>query len=226
VIAISEAVLRYLVDSREIRKNQPTSVIHYGYRRRTKRLINHEYGVISKLNTIRIGTIARLVPQKNIRLLVNLGNQLKERGIDFSIRIVGEGPDEPLLKDEIIQHGLQDKIIFLGKLSDVMEFLRDLDVFVLTSNYEGFGLALLEAMDAELPIIAPRNSAIPEVLGESHPGLFESGSSEALTRTLLNLMTNWDCRIEFLRKQSKQLDYFTTERYFRKHHDLYNRASL
>ena len=107
-----------------------------------------------------------------------------------------------------------------------MPFLQDQDFFVLTSNYEGFGLVLLEAMDAKLPIIAARNSAIPEVLGESHPGLFVTRDSESLLQTLLDVIQFSDTYSEIMNTQSLRLDYFSMEKYFYAHHQLYTQSKI
>jgi glycosyltransferase involved in cell wall biosynthesis len=59
-----------------------------------------------------------------------------------------------------------------------------MDIFILCSNYEGFGLVLLEAMQLRVPIIAANNSAIPEVLGFDYPGLFRTSDLESLIKVL------------------------------------------
>jgi glycosyltransferase involved in cell wall biosynthesis len=79
-----------------------------------------------------------------------------------------------------------------------------MDVFILSSNYEGFGLVLLEAMQSNIPIVASNNSSIPEVMGISYPGLFETNNvldlfsklSSAFDRTYRNnLVENYKNRL-------------------------------
>lgn len=224
VLAISQAVLHFLIKSKEISKKSQSSVIYYGYSRRCKYDKNKKQGFTLNQKTLRIGTISRLAPQKNLTMLIQLGTQLKARHQAFLIQIVGAGPDKPLLESRVKEIGLENEILFLGKQSDVMPFLQKQDVFVLTSNYEGFGLVLLEAMDATLPIIASRNSAIPEVLGESHPGLFKTGDSGSLFRTLIGALQLSGTYDEMMKIQSTQLNFFSIEKYFCAHHDLYTRS--
>jgi glycosyltransferase involved in cell wall biosynthesis len=67
-------------------------------------------------------------------------------------------------------------VTWCGRISEIDDYLKSLDLFMLTSVYEGFGLVLLEAMKNSVPVIASRNSAIPEVMGENYELLAETGS--------------------------------------------------
>lgn len=224
VIAISYAVAQFLSSSREISRFSQVSVIYYGYSRRIN--CEEKQNIVKPLNqsVLRIGTISRLAPQKNLQLLIELGSKLKSSQQDFKIRIVGAGPDKLQLQKRIEELDLHDDILLLGRQSDVMPFLQAQDVFVLTSNYEGFGLVLLEAMDAGLPIVAARNSSIPEVLGDTHPGLFRTGDSESLLNTMNSVLHNSDTYDELMMIQSRQLKFFSMAQYFMRHHELYTRS--
>ena len=226
VIAISYAVLHFLLKNREISKKSQYSVIYYGYMRRNNNHLQQTYSFNKANRTLRIGTVSRLAPQKNLNLLIQLAILLKAKHHKFLIQIVGAGPDKLLLENKVKEFGLEKEIQFLGRKSDVMPFLKEQDVFVLTSNYEGFGLVLLEAMDAFLPIIAPRNSAIPEVLGKHHPGLFKSSDVNSLSKTLFYALQTPKTYEEILKIQSRQLDLFSLEKYFNSHHELYANASM
>jgi len=226
VIAISKAVLHFLLETKEISTRTSSLVIHYGYLPRCMTTAVKKLYSPSNGGTLRIGTISRLTPQKHLVLLIRLGEILRDLKVKFLIQIVGVGPEKSLLETKVSEIGLENEILFLGKKTDIMPFLQDQDVFVLTSNYEGFGLVLLEAMDAKLPIIAARNSAIPEVLGESHPGLFVTRDSESLLQTLLDVLQFSDTYTEIMNTQSVRLDYFSMAKYFYAHHQLYTQSKM
>jgi CDP-glycerol glycerophosphotransferase len=84
------------------------------------------------------------------------------------------------------------------------------DVMVLSSNYEGFGLVLLEAMIVSCPIIAANNSAIPEVLGSGYSGLFETGNVLALTNKLIEFQ-HLEKRELALKELSLRINHFRSD---------------
>lgn len=175
IIAISEAVKVYLVESGEIRKMDKITVILYGFSPSLERTSKNSKAIP---NTFKIGTISRLTEQKDIPTLLYTFQILHNDAPNSSLNIIGSGPLESNLREMTKKMGLESSVHFLGRTSKIMNFLAELDVFILSSKYEGFGMVLLEAMDAGIPIVASRNSAIPEVLGPDFPGLCETGNPQ------------------------------------------------
>jgi len=132
--------------------------------------LKKEFGI--KKSTIVFGTLSRLVPQKSLDTMI-LGFNLflqQANSSDFLLIIVGRGKkkhDLVKLQELVEKHNLQDKVLFTGFRADAYELLSIFHVFLLTSTYEGLGLALLEAMSASKPIIATNVSAIPEIIGNA-----------------------------------------------------------
>ena len=93
---------------------------------------------------------------------------------------------------------------------------------MLPSDYEGFGLVLLEAMSQGIPVIARRISAIPEVMGEEHPGLVESVSPVDLALKIRALTSDQDAWRSCLNYQSQRLLEFPIEKVQREHERLYS----
>lgn len=98
-------------------------------------------------------TIGRLIARKSIIQLIEVVQALK--GDKIRLLILGDGPQERSLKHICAKKHLRDKIIFFGFLDESEKFkiLRICDLFVSTSQHEGFGLAFLEAMQSGLPIV-------------------------------------------------------------------------
>jgi glycosyltransferase involved in cell wall biosynthesis len=163
-----------------------------------------------------------LAEQKHIPLLINLAKNLLEDGIQFELNIVGDGPEKTKLDQLVRQLELENHVHFLGRTQDVSNFMNSLDMFLLTSRYEGFGLVLLEAIDHGLPIVASNTSAIPEVLGERHPGLFPVGDLETLTYRVTSFLRNSAKRKACVEYQYSRLKRFTVNEYFERHEDIYN----
>lgn len=106
------------------------------------------------------------------------------------LEIVGAGSLLGELTTMTKDLGLTNSVSFLGRTDDVEGFISSLDLFVLTSKFEGFGMVLLEAMSTGCKIVAARNSAIPEVLGEDGAGLmFETGNETELAEKYWIVLT-------------------------------------
>jgi glycosyltransferase involved in cell wall biosynthesis len=114
------------------------------------------------------------------------------------------------LRETARNMGIADSVFFLGRSSLIYEFLSGLDVFILTSKYEGFGMVLLEAMDAGVPVVASRNSAIPEVLGEDFPGLCTTGNSKDFYHKIERL-NDPEYRNRVLAQQQTRLELFRAD---------------
>ena len=207
IIAISEAVKNFLISQGEVSNLNKIEVILYGYR---PILFRDAEIVRTGSKDLAIGTISRLTEQKDIPTLLRAFSDFREKGSNAHLYIVGDGKSAEELNALTQGLSLQDSVHFLGRSSQVMNFLMGLDVFVLTSKYEGFGMVLLEAMDARVPIVASRNSAIPEVLGEDFPGLCETGNFVEFSQKIASLQDE-NVRETYLNLQEKRLKFFSAQ---------------
>ncbi len=206
IIAISNAVKNNLIQTGESSNAEKIEVVLYGYKsKRNRSLIN----ISNSRAIMKIGTISRLTEQKDIPTMLRTFQNIRTLSPKSSLGILGAGPLEQELKETVREMGLAEAVNFLGRSAHIYEFLNQLDVFILTSRYEGFGMVLLEAMDSGVPIVAANNSAIPEVLGESFPGLCETGNYDDFTKKILNLR-NIEARKEILNIQENRLKLFSS----------------
>jgi glycosyltransferase involved in cell wall biosynthesis len=189
-IAISEAVKHYLIKAKEIHTPTMIKVIYYGYKSSNFSdsipVDLHKLFPDFDTHAVTIGTISRLTQQKDIPTLLKgfaLAFNSHHRRV-AQLLVVGEGVLRLKLEALANELGIQNKVFWAGKRQDIHSFLNLMDVFVLSSRYEGFGLVLLEALDHGLPIVASNNSAIPEVLGREHPFLFKTGDTKDLSLKL------------------------------------------
>jgi glycosyltransferase involved in cell wall biosynthesis len=142
-----------------------------------------------------IGNIGRLVQQKGQRYLIELARILKDNGHKFKILIGGDGP----LRQELMNHALalnvHQEIIFLGFVKDVKAFMEQIDIFALTSLWEGFGYVIAEAMFCEKPVVAFNNSSNPELVKHGENGfLVPFPNIESFAKQVELLMNNKDMR--------------------------------
>ena len=218
IIAISNAVKDFLIERGEIAHRVKVDVVHYGYNRRFTGVNYHEN--IDRTN-INWGTISRLTDQKDIPTMLRAFSKFKEVAPGSTLSILGAGPLEVELKALTKTMKLDQSVQFLGRSSRIYDFLADLDVFILTSKYEGFGMVLLEAMDAAIPIVASGNSAIPEVLGINFPGLCTTGDSNDFYQKIIQL-SNVAYRKRILELQKIQLNIFRADLMTQKISEIYD----
>lgn len=117
--------------------------------------------------------VARMYPRKRIEDLMRAAGILRARVPGIQVRVVGRGPEWPALSRLHAELGLGAAVALLGDLTRerLAEEYVNAAVFCLPSVQEGFGIVFLEAMAAELPVVACRIAAIPEVVLDGVTGL-------------------------------------------------------
>jgi glycosyltransferase involved in cell wall biosynthesis len=117
-----------------------------------------------------IGNAGRLTPQKSQIDLIKAAALLKERSLDFKILIAGSGDLQEQLQHAINSYKVTDKVTLIGFVRDMPRFLSNIDVFVLTSHWEGFGYVLVESMALGKPLVAYQVSSNPEIIEDGANG--------------------------------------------------------
>ncbi|UOQ50809.1 glycosyltransferase family 4 protein [Hymenobacter cellulosivorans] len=125
---------------------------------------------------------------KNQRYLVEIARELRHLRSDFVVALVGKGPEEATLRQLIADYDLTDHVLLLGYRTDVAPLLRQATVYVHTARLESLGLALVEAVLAGVPVLAPATGGIPEVLGATPEALFAPTTEPALLARRLHLL--------------------------------------
>jgi glycosyltransferase involved in cell wall biosynthesis len=229
-IAISNAVKSYLIKRGEIPTGYTIDVVHYGFQ---KDISNNaaSLGLIADImngqsSNYKIGTIGRLVPQKDYLTLLNAFSNVLKSVPNIELYVVGEGYLQKDLVNFSQSLGINDKVHWLGKTEYIKEFLSKIDLYILPSKYEGFGLVLLEAMVAKKPIIAANNSAIPEVLGKTYEGLFSTGDAKALAQQIKTAIIDKNFSERLVQSYSSQLNLFDPSEMNKNIKNVYSNAGF
>jgi len=142
-------------------------------------------------STLIIGNIGRLVEQKAQHLLIEIAKLLKEKKLNFKIIIGGKGKLEQELKILRDKYELTDKVEFSGFVENSKDFLSKIDIFILSSLWEGFGYVLVEAMACSKATIAFNLSSNPEIIDNNTTGyLIDNKSIESLAEKIIFLSKN------------------------------------
>lgn len=137
-----------------------------------------------------IANVGRLHPDKDQATLVEgFAKALPELPGCTLLTIAGRGPLENELKALAQRLGIAGSVRFLGQVPDARRYFRAFDLFVLTSDHEPFGMVLLEAMAANVPILATDCGGAPEVVGEPDQ-LFPLQAPERLAERLVEFITH------------------------------------
>ncbi|MBI2523566.1 glycosyltransferase [Candidatus Woesearchaeota archaeon] len=137
--------------------------------------------------------VGRLSFEKNIDIIIKAFQILDKRGIDFSLKIVGDGPARKYLKGIVKRYGLESKIIFTGELygDALKKIYRKTDVFVTASTMETLGMSILEALASGTPVIAARKYAVPDIVKDGVNGyLAEPYSAESFSEAVIEIIKN------------------------------------
>lgn len=157
-----------------------------------------------------IGYLGRLEPHKGIDDLLHAAAMLLPNQPDLHVNISGDGPERPSLEALAQELGIAGRVHFLGRVPHAPDFLRQLDIFVLPSRFEAFGLVAAEAMAVGTPVIVSNAGGLPEVVAHGKTGLVVPVNSRpALAQAIAKLATQ-----PALRQQLAQAGRRRSHNYF------------
>jgi len=136
-------------------------------------------------------SIAALHPRKGLKYLLEAFASVYEKIPAAKLVIVGEGPQKQELEKLMKKLEIDNGVVLSGYQSNIPKILKSSDMFVLPSIKEAFGLVLLEAMEAQLPIIATNVGGIPEIVQNHKSGeLVDPADAEMLADKMIELIRN------------------------------------
>ncbi|HAT68004.1 MAG TPA: hypothetical protein DCS20_00075 [Candidatus Yonathbacteria bacterium] len=160
-------------------------------------------------------SVGRLVPWKGFPMLIEMMPNLIREIPDAHLLIAGSGPDQVLLEKKVTKLGLNERVTFLGKLSQekLFEYIKASDVFVLNTSYEGFSHQLLEVMALGTPVITTPAGGNIEILTDQANGLLVPFNEQALfEKALKELHSNREVVQSLVQAAQKKSLEFSDER--------------
>jgi glycosyltransferase involved in cell wall biosynthesis len=170
----------------------------------------------------RIGVVGRLSPEKGVDVFLNACDALAKRGVRFSAIVAGDGPERAQLERLRDRLDLAERVDFVGSIADVGSLYASLDLLVIPSRSEGLPNVLLEALRADVPVVATRVGAIPDVLNSPRAGLVvPPGSATALAEGIARALP---LRSDPAARNARRLvvDRFSLERRVAEHLRIYS----
>jgi glycosyltransferase involved in cell wall biosynthesis len=157
-----------------------------------------------------LGNAGRLTSQKGQQYLIEIASRLKQKNIRFTLYIAGTGEMQSELETLIEKNNLHNEVVLLGFVEDVENFMQAIDIFVLSSVWEGFGYVIVEAMAACKPVVAFDISSNPEIIIRDQTGFLIEYPDLEMFCSKIELLIN----DEILRRQFGKKGRETVETFF------------
>ena len=169
---------------------------------------------LALLGTIGVSA-ARLVPWKGFAGLIEIVPEIIKRIPDFVLHILGDGPGGEKFHKMVLERGLEEKVIFAGRLEkkELMRYLAAADVFILNTEYEGFSNQLLEVMASATPIVTTDIEGNQGLITDRISGLLVPlHDSEALKSAILQVLENKTLASKLVNGGKEKLQGFSVGR--------------
>lgn len=166
-------------------------------------------------------SVGRLHTQKNYKTALNAISKIEN--LNFEYWIVGVGNLESKLKEQVNEIGLSKKVKFLGYSSDISTLLKKADIFLIPSQWEGFGLAAVEAMNASLPSVVGNVPGLGDLIKEDGEDAFlvTPFNENMIAKRLAQLIENKELRHEMGKKAFAQSLNFGVDNMIKDYIKLY-----
>ncbi len=136
--------------------------------------------------------VSNFRPVKRIMDVISVFEKVS-RVIPSRLLMIGDGPDRSRAEAYCREHQLRERVFFLGNVPNLEEIVGGSDLFLLPSEAESFGMAALEAMASEVPVIASRAGGLPEVVEDGVSGyLLPAGDVDAMAARAIEILSDED----------------------------------
>ncbi len=171
-----------------------------------------------------IGTIAELHPIKRLNRAIDSVSALIKDHPRLRFVIIHDGQLRTQLQQQVRDLGLEQHVFFTGTLEDAARFLPAFDLFVLPSKSEAFGYVLIEAGQANLPVVATNVGGIPDIITDGENGLLvPPDNTPALTSAIRTMLTDEELRLRLARSHHDRSMMFTVEKMVTETQQVYER---
>lgn len=174
-----------------------------------------------------VGIVARLHPVKGHRFFLEAAREVLQQRPDVRFLIVGDGPLRPSLEELAAQLGIAGQVTFTGFVEDIPSIMSELQLLVISSLWEGFGLTAVEAMALGVPVVSSEAGGLPEVILHGETGLLvPPANSTALARGIIWMMDHPEAVVEMTKRAGAAVrENFTAAAMARRTEELYRRLA-
>lgn len=168
-----------------------------------------------------ICSVGKIVKIKNFIRLAKVHKRLLDSGIKNKVYIIGEGPDKSSIDKYLDENKLKDSFIFLGYKSNPYKYVKACDLYVCSSNSEGFSTSVTEALIVGTPVVTTLCSGMQEILGENNEyGIITENNEDALFYGIKRILTIDGLIDYYAGKAMKRGEFFSAEKAVKSVEDL------
>lgn len=149
---------------------------------------NKEKMVLKKDSVFNILTVSRFESEKNVSLAIEAFAEVCKNRNDIDFTIIGSGSLDIELKELTLKLGVTDKLKFVGEVQNTEDYFNNTDIYIQTSKYEGYGMALIEAAYFGLPIVTTDVGVVGEVLVDGGSCLVSKSNKNDFADKILKLI--------------------------------------
>jgi len=214
IITISQNTKKDLIKFYGVRDEQ-IKVVHLGYQKYEVRSKKYEAAGTFRFPKPYLLFVGRLEKRKNLVRLVKAFARLKNnKKIVHKLVLAGKpGYGYEQIKCSIKELGVEKDVILPGYVldKDLPDLMKNADIFVYPSLYEGFGMPILEAMNLGVPVVASNISALPEIAGEAAL-LVDPLNTDEIADAIWRVVTNKELKEDLVKKGLEQVKKFSWEK--------------
>lgn len=206
VNAVSESVAEQMQQTFDIPKSRTVMIkdildVDFAHRMAEMKLDSQRWMNGRGVNIL---TVGRLAQMKGYDLAIDAAKLLKEKGVDFTWYVLGEGSLRSELEARIEANQVKDRFILLGSSNNPYPYFKACDLYVQTSRFEGFGITLAEAKMFQKPIVTTNFDAVGAQFVNEKNGLIVDISAQAIANGIIRMLTDAHLRETCVSNLSKE----------------------
>ena len=198
----------------------------------------HNFVDVTRFNKKPINAFKKLIAPQGEKIIVHASNFRKVKRVEDVVKtfllinekiparllLLGDGPERSFIESEARKNSAFDTIKFLGKQEQMEDILPIADLFLLTSEYESFGLAALEALAAEVPVISTNAGGLPEIIIQGNCGFMSDvGDVEDMCKNAFFILRDKETHDRFKANALLQAKRFDIDNIVPQYEKLYQR---
>ncbi len=164
------------------------------------------------------------MPQKAFARLITVCAGLRGEGLKFKLNIIGEGPEEDIIKEKISELDMKDNVQLLGFKENPYPYIKEADLFVCASIHESYCLVVAESLVVGTPVVSTMCTGPIELLDNGRYGLLVENSENGLCAGIREMVNTPEKLSEYKNKTKDRREFFSIEESMKAWEEIFERC--